>query len=265
MHLSLNMKSFFSTRRRHETRTGNSPADGDAVRNRRPSASVKEFSSYALQHNLMIIAYYILRLYFLTIRIESINEDAILQHLKSGKKIITAVWHQRIVAVIGYVKRFSSYRPSVMISKSRDGDLIAAVYSRFNFRPIRGSSSRDGKKALAAMVDDLKDHPLAVHVLDGPRGPRGVVKPGLIVLAEQAGVPIVPIYVSMSSAWILNSWDGCLIPKPFSKIVIRWGQPRAIPRDIDEQTFEDARQGIETHMLENQRQDDRRFGWKDLI
>jgi hypothetical protein len=87
----------------------------------------------------------------------------------------------------------------------------------------------------------------------------------LIVLAEQAGVPIVPIYVSMSRAWILHSWDGCLIPKPFSKIVIRWGQPRAIPRDIDEQTFEDARQGIETHMLENQRQDDRRFGWKDLI
>jgi lysophospholipid acyltransferase (LPLAT)-like uncharacterized protein len=265
MRLSLNMKSFFSTRRWRETRTGNSPADGDAVRSRRPSASVKEFSLYALQHNLMIIAYYILRLYFWTIRIESINEDAILQHLKNGKKIIAAIWHQRIVAVIGYVKRFSSYRPSVMISKSRDGDLIAAVYSHFSFRPIRGSSSRDGKKALAAMVDDLKDHPCAVHVLDSPRGPRGVVKPGLIVLAEQAGVPIVPIYVTMSRAWILNSWDGCLIPKPFSKIVIRWGQPRAIPRDIDEQTFEDARQGIETHMLENQRQDDRRFGWKDLI
>jgi lysophospholipid acyltransferase (LPLAT)-like uncharacterized protein len=61
-----------------------------------------------------------------------------------------------------------------MISKSRDGDLIADVYSRMNFRPIRGSSSRDGKKALAAMVDDLKDHPIAVHVLDGPKGPRAL-------------------------------------------------------------------------------------------
>ncbi|MBM4314465.1 MAG: DUF374 domain-containing protein [Deltaproteobacteria bacterium] len=213
----------------------------------------------------MLIAYYILRLYFLTIRIKSINEDALLQHLNSGNKIIAAIWHQRIIAVLGYVKRFSAYRPSVMISKSRDGDLIAAIYSRFNFRPIRGSSSRDGKKALSALVDDLKDHPFAVHVLDGPRGPRGIVKPGLIVLAEQSGVPIVPAYVSMSRAWKLNSWDGCLIPKPFSKIVIRWGQPRAITREIDEQCFEDARKDIETHMLENQRQDDLRFGWKDLI
>jgi lysophospholipid acyltransferase (LPLAT)-like uncharacterized protein len=60
----------------------------------------------------MIIAYYILRLYFLTIRIESINEDAIRHHLESGNKMITAIWHQRIVAVIGSVNRFSSYRPS---------------------------------------------------------------------------------------------------------------------------------------------------------
>ncbi len=212
-----------------ETRTSNLQKNGITAQNRRYSKSIKEFSRYALQHNLMIIAYYILRLYFLTIRIESINEDAIRQHLESGKKMITAIWHQRIVAVIGYVNRFSNYQPSVMISKSRDGDLIADVYSRMNFRPIRGSSSRDGKKALAAMVDDLKDHPIAVHVLDGPKGPRGVVKPGLIAMAEQSGAPVVPIYISMSRAWILHSWDRCLIPKPFSKIVIRWDQPKAIP------------------------------------
>lgn len=264
MHIP-NMKSFLPTRRQHETRTSNLPTNGNSARNRRHSTSIKEFSRYALQHNLMIIAYYILRLYFLTIRVEAINEDAIRQHLESGNKMITAIWHQRIIAVIAYVKRFNSYRPSVMISKSRDGDLIADVYSRMNFRPIRGSSSRDGKKALAAMVDDLKDHPIAVHVLDGPKGPRGVVKPGLIVMAEKSGVPIVPIYISMSRAWVLHSWDRCLIPKPFSKIVIRWDQPKAIPRDIDEKTFEDARQGIETYMLENQRRDDCHFGWKDLI
>jgi lysophospholipid acyltransferase (LPLAT)-like uncharacterized protein len=179
--------------------------------------------------------------------------------------MITAIWHQRIVAVIGYVTRVSSYQPSVMISKSRDGDLIADVYSRMNFRPIRGSSSRDGKKALAAMVDDLKDHPIAVHVLDGPKGPRGVVKPGLIVMAEQSGAPVVPIYISMSRAWILHSWDRCLIPKPFSKIVIRWDRPMVIPKEMDERVFEEIRLRVQQHMLENQRHDDGRFGWKDLI
>jgi lysophospholipid acyltransferase (LPLAT)-like uncharacterized protein len=265
MPLSLNMKSFRLTARRHETRTANFPTNGNTARNRRYSRSIKEFSRYVLQHNLMIVAYYILRLYFLTIRIESINEDAIRQHLESGNKMITAIWHQRIVAVIGYVTRVSSYQPSVMISKSRDGDLIADVYSRMNFRPIRGSSSRDGKKALAAMVDDLKDHPIAVHVLDGPKGPRGVVKPGLIVMAEQSGAPVVPIYISMSRAWILHSWDRCLIPKPFSKIVIRWDRPMVIPKEMDERVFEEIRLRVQQHMLENQRHDDGRFGWKDLI
>ena len=152
-----------------------------------------------------------------------------------------------------------------MISKSRDGDLIADIFSRMNFRPVRGSSSLNGKQALAAMVDDLRDHPFAVHVLDGPKGPRGVVKSGLIVLAKQSGAPIIPVYISTSRAWVLHSWDRCLVPKPFSKIVIRWGRPTAVPKEVDEHVFEEIRVGIEKQMLENQRWDDCLFGWKELI
>lgn len=229
------------------------------------SAAVKRLSWYALQHNLMIIAYSIVRLYFLTIRIESVNEEAVVQHLKNGGKLIAAIWHQRIISVIGYARLFGDYRPSVMISNSRDGDLVADLFGRMSFRPVRGSSSRNGRQALAAMVDDLRDHPFAVHVLDGPRGPRGVVKPGLIVMAKQSGAPIIPVYISPSRAWVLRSWDRCLVPKPFSKIVIRWDHPMAVPKETDEQAFEEIRSGIEKQMLENQRRDDGRFGWKDLI
>ena len=253
-------------RRRHETRTEDSRQKGSlSAWIRSHSVAVKALSLYALQHNLMVIAYTIVRLYFLTIRIESVNEEAVVRHLKNGGKAIAALWHQRIIAAIGYAKRFGHYRPSVMISKSRDGDLIANVFSRMNFRPVRGSSSRNGKQALAAMVDDLMDHPFAVHVLDGPKGPRGVVKPGLIVMAKQSGAPIMPVYVSISRAWVLHSWDRCLVPKPFSKIVIRWDRPTAIPKEMDEQVFEEIRLGVEKQMLENQRHDDGRFGWKDLI
>jgi len=231
----------------------------------RHSASLKELTRYALQHNLMIIAYYFVRLFFLTIRIESVNEESVVQHLKNGGKLIAALWHQRIIAVIGYAKRFGYYRPSVMISKSRDGNLIANIFSRMNFRPVRGSSSLNGKQALAAMVDDLRDHSFAVHVLDGPKGPRGVVKPGLVVLAKRSGAPIIPVYISISRAWVLHSWDRCLVPKPFSKIVIRWGRSTAVPKEVDEQVFEEIRLGIEEKMLENQRRDDCLFGWKELI
>lgn len=232
---------------------------------RRRSTAVKRLSRYALQYNLMIIAYSIVRLYFLTIRIESVNEEAAVRHLRSGGKLIAAIWHQRIISVIGYARLFGNYRPSVMISGSRDGDLVSDLFGRMNFRPVRGSSSRNGREALAAMVDDLKDHPFAVHVLDGPRGPSGVVKPGLIVMAKQSGAPIIPVYISPSRAWVLRSWDRCLVPKPFSKVVIRWDHPTAVPKEMDEQAFEEIRSGIEKRMLENQRSDDSRLGWKDLI
>ena len=227
--------------------------------------AVKILSRYALRHNLLSIAYAIARLYFLTIRIESVNEEALVKYLKGGNKAIAAIWHQRIVASVGYADRFAQFEPSVMISASRDGDLIADVYRRMRFRPVRGSSTLHGKEALTAMVEDLRNHAFAVHVLDGPKGPRGVVKPGLIALARKSGVPVVPVYISMSRAWILKSWDRCLVPRPFSKVVIRWDAPRAVAPEMDERTFEEVRRRIEAHMLENQRADDRRFGWTDLI
>ena len=118
-----NVKSFFSTGRWYATQTGDSRQEGNGpTPDRRRSASIKALSRYALRHKLMIAAFYIVRLYFLTIRIESVNEDAIRQHLESGNKMIAVLWHQRIIAVIGYAKRFGSYRPSVIISRSRDGD-----------------------------------------------------------------------------------------------------------------------------------------------
>ncbi len=241
------------------------PRSGETGYNKRLAGFIKSFSRYVLQHKLMIILYYIIRLYFLTIRIESVNEATVLQHLQRGGKLIVALWHQRIVTAINYARRFGSYRPSVMISSSRDGDLIAAVFSRMNFRPVRGSSSLNGKKALLAMVEDLNHHPLAVQILDGPRGPRGVIKPGLIVMAKRSGVPVIPVYVSVSRAWVLRSWDRCLIPKPFSKVVVHWDQPIAIPGEMNEQRFEEFRLGVEKRMLENQRRYDSRFGWGNLI
>ena len=222
---------------------------------------IKHLSRFALKYGLMPIAHYLVRAYLLLIKIKTVNEDIGLQHLKSGQKMIVAIWHQRILVVMGYARRFGGYKPSVMISQSRDGEMIAKVYSRFNFRPIRGSSSRGGKEALANMVEDLIDHQIAVHILDGPRGPRGIVKPGLIVMAQLSGVPIVPVYISVSRAWVLDSWDHFIIPKPFSTVVIRWDSPIYVPQNMDSEDFENTRKNIEHHLKENQFRDDREQGW----
>jgi lysophospholipid acyltransferase (LPLAT)-like uncharacterized protein len=258
----MKMKSLsFALRKRSEKLL----ADDEKKSRKKHFGFIAPISRYALTYNLTVIAYYIVRLYFLTIRIESINEEIVARHLQKGGKLIAALWHQRIISVIRYAKGFGVYRPAVMISASRDGDLIASIFSRMNFRPVRGSSSLNGKKALLAMLEDLTKNNFAVHIPDGPQGPQGVVKAGLIVLAKESGAPIIPVYASVSRAWILRSWDRCLIPKPFSKIIIRWDQPISVPAQLDEQSFEEIKTGLEKHMLENQRQDDSRFGWKNLI
>lgn len=223
---------------------------------------LKDLSRFALEWGIFPCVHPLLRLYFSLMKIRAVNEETALEHLKKGQKMIVAIWHQRIFIVMGYAKKFGGYQPSVMISQSRDGEMIAKIYSRLNFRPVRGSSSRGGKEALTAMIDDLVHHQLAVHVLDGPRGPRGFLKPGLIVMAQMSGVPIFPIYISINRAWVLNSWDRTLIPKPFSTIVARWDDPIVVPKDLDSEAFENTRRQIEEHMKENQTRDDLAQGWK---
>jgi lysophospholipid acyltransferase (LPLAT)-like uncharacterized protein len=222
---------------------------------------IKYLSRFALKYGLIPIAYHLVRAYLSLIRIRAVNEEITLQYLKSGRKMIVAIWHQRIIPVVGYARKFSVYTPSAMISQSRDGDIIAGVASLLNFRPVRGSSSRGGKEALAGMIADLAENQMAVHALDGPRGPRGVVKPGLIVMAQSTGIPIVPVYISVNRAWVLNSWDRTLIPKPFSTVTVRWDKPISVPEHLNEEAFESTRKQIEQHMKENQIRDDQEQGW----
>lgn len=209
--------------------------------------------------------YDLLCLYMVSTRCEARGEERLMAHLKGGGKAIIAIWHSRAFAAVRYGERFRAYSPAVMISRSRDGEIASQLASRLNIRPVRGSSSEGGRQALACLIDDLKSNQLAGHVLDGPRGPRGIIKAGLISLAQRTGAHVFPAYASFSRAWILNSWDRFLIPKPFSHVLIRWDEPFVVPAVLTEEDFEKWRLKVERHMLENQRADDRQFGWDDLF
>jgi len=134
---------------------------------------VKSLSRFALKYGLIPAVYSLIRLYFFLIRVRSVDEERIMQYLNQGGKAIAAIWHQRIFLVLTYARRFGEFAPAVMISQSRDGDIIAEVFRPLNFRPVRGSSSRGGRKALAAIIADLAVNSCAVHVVDGPRTPAG--------------------------------------------------------------------------------------------
>ncbi|MFA4915995.1 MAG: lysophospholipid acyltransferase family protein [Syntrophales bacterium] len=226
---------------------------------------VKYLSKLAINCGLIPAAYYLIRLYFLLVRVRIINESYLLEHLEGGKRAIIALWHQRIFLSMSYAKRLGAFSPAVMISESRDGEIIARILSHVNFRPVRGSSSHHGRKALAAMVADMVHHKLAAHILDGPRGPRGIVKAGLITMAQLSGAAILPLYASVNRAWVLKSWDRFLIPKPFSHVLLRWDQPLYIPQHSDAEEFEAIRLQMEKQLRESQEGDDRRFGWTESL
>lgn len=223
---------------------------------------MKKYRFRSLMSNIVIpAAHCIISFYLRFVRLTIINEDKPVNHMENGGKVIVALWHQRFFGVIRYAGRFSIYEPSAIISQSKDGEMISQVVVRLGYRPIRGSSSRGGKEALSAIVEDLTRNRCAIHAVDGPQGPKGIVKPGLIRMAQLSHATIFPVYISAERAWILDSWDRFLIPKPFSRVLVRWGDPIVIPDTIEKEKFEIIRLHVENTMIEGHARDDLDWGW----
>ncbi|SCY05305.1 lysophospholipid acyltransferase family protein [Desulfoluna spongiiphila] len=196
------------------------------------------------------LLYKFIRMYSLSFRLEVQNEEAWLNaYLKNDKRILLCVHHQQFFAAIRYFQKYRDYCPGLMISQSKDGELIAAVANRTGWTTVRGSSSKGGGDALKGMIDHLGTHRLAAHIIDGPRGPFGKVKPGAIRLAHGEETVIVPFYIQANRAWYANSWDKFLLPKPFSKVILRFGEELTFPETDSESAFEDHRLALEDVMF----------------
>jgi len=136
-----------------------------------------------------------------------------------------------------------------MISQSRDGELISGVANKTGWHTHRGSSSKGGKGAMEGMIDHLLKHGLGTHILDGPRGPMGKVKAGVIKMAMETDALLVPFYVHAKHAWFFNSWDKFMLPKPFSKVVLTFGDEIYLATKSTDIDFEAQRKLLESTML----------------
>jgi lysophospholipid acyltransferase (LPLAT)-like uncharacterized protein len=142
--------------------------------------------------------------------------------------------------------RFPRPRTAAAASRSPDGRLQAQVLRGFGFDVIHGSSSRGGTEVLAGGLRHLdagRDLALAV---DGPHGPRGVVKPGVVWLAARSGAPIVPLAAAARRAWTFpRSWDGFRLPKPFARVALVAGEPIRISDDASPAALDAVREELE--------------------
>jgi hypothetical protein len=142
---------------------------------------------------------------------------------------IKTFWH-RCVFPATYWYRHRGI--AVMTSASFDGEYIARIIERFGFSAVRGSSSRGAVRALLGMHKVIEQDHSVAFTIDGPRGPRYVAKPGPVLLARNTRVPIYCFHIALERAWVLKSWDGFMIPKPFSRALLRVGRLIHVPADL---------------------------------
>ena len=139
-----------------------------------------------------------------------------------NKGVIYCFWHSHIL-VLSFL--FRNIGAKAVVSSSKDGDRASAIAQRWNHETIRGSSSNHGASVLRQCVRELRRQQNIVLIPDGPRGPREVVKPGIARISLLANAPVFPVSAIPQKAWRLNSWDRFMIPKPFSIIELRIGEP----------------------------------------
>jgi hypothetical protein len=187
------------------------------------------------------LLYHLLRAYSWTFRLHVENEKPWLDYLQGGGRVLLCGWHQQFFAAIRHFKTYAPYRPALMISQSKDGDIIAGIAEKSGWHTVRGSSSRDGGRALKEMVGQLQLTGLAAHVVDGPRGPAGIIKAGAVSLARASGAVVVPLYTASDRAWYFKSWDRFMLPKPFAKVNLRFGDMLDLSTGEGDEAFEDHR------------------------
>jgi len=181
----------------------------------------------------------VIRILYSTYRIKVINGSIEKKIIESGKLPIYISWHQRFFPGIMFL---SKRKPiAIIVSLSKDGDLISGIIDLLGWHPVRGSSSRGGVKALREVNEITRAGYSLGHIIDGPKGPAGEVKQGLFLIAKTSGMPILPIIISAEKKWIFGSWDKFIVPKPFSKIIIKFDKEISVPKNAGKHVLESNR------------------------
>ncbi|MDW8190267.1 MAG: DUF374 domain-containing protein [Pseudobdellovibrionaceae bacterium] len=191
---------------------------------------------------LGFLAWALYRLISITWKIQVIEPESLKERLKSHAPCIFSHWHGDELALLPLVRR---YRVGALVSQSKDGEIMNTFLKLLGAWTIRGSSSRGGSRALLSLIRHIKNTGAnCSFAVDGPRGPRHQVKPGIFQLQKKlhpAQVPIFAAGVAVNSYWQFDrSWNKAILPKPFAHIVIHWTESAIKLTETDDshnQTF----------------------------
>jgi lysophospholipid acyltransferase (LPLAT)-like uncharacterized protein len=168
-----------------------------------------------------------------SLRWEVIGEENCEAVRRTGKSFIVTFWHREIFSAIWFWRKRGMV---VMTSRNFDGEYISRIIEKHGYVAARGSSSRGGARVLVEMIRALRKGGEAAVTPDGPRGPRYVAKPGVVLLAKATGAAILCFHIIPARAWVFRrSWDRTEIPKPFSRIAIFIAPPMLVAAEAGEE------------------------------
>jgi lysophospholipid acyltransferase (LPLAT)-like uncharacterized protein len=193
---------------------------------------IKTFLKTKIIHLIIVLSYRFNR-------VEIVGEN----NIKGIDSFILVTWHGKC---LGVMEHFRQRNYHVLISQSRDGDIISNISKKFGYNLFRGSSNRGGKEAMEKMYQFFSLNPSGKLVItpDGPTGPEHKVKPGALQLAQNSQRPVVPVIVDVKKSWKFKNWHTFYLSKPFSKMRVVFGEPLYFNKnesiEIGTQKIEDA-------------------------
>jgi lysophospholipid acyltransferase (LPLAT)-like uncharacterized protein len=170
-----------------------------------------------------------------------------LRHCESHGPFIAAFWHYSVFNVL-HLQRVHPQSWVAMVSGSRDAEFVAKVLARHNCETVRGSRHKGGIAALKQMIEKMRQGFNAAIVADGSQGPARKVQAGVILLAGKTGAPILPLVVAADRYWTFRSWDRSMLPKPFARLAIWYGEPMTVPTELTTAALEENRLQLEDRL-----------------
>lgn len=140
--------------------------------------------------------------------------------------IIFACLHRDILPAIMYVR---SERPSLLVSNSPDGEILVKTLGNRDYRFVRGATGFEGGRALVLLRREIAAGRSVGVAVDGPEGPFGSIREGVLHLARMTGAPVVPLVAHAAGALVLDTWDRTVVPLPFRKVTMEQGPFLEIP------------------------------------
>jgi lysophospholipid acyltransferase (LPLAT)-like uncharacterized protein len=163
-----------------------------------------------------------------TLRLKETGREAMEKAIAEHNGAILVTWHGRTMIPLWRVKKRGFW---ALISLSKDGDIQARNFAALGYNIVRGSTGRRGAAATREILKAMEAGGVLAFTPDGPRGPARVSQEGVVYFAKKTGKPIIAVGAAAQPAWQMKSWDSYLVPKPFARAALVWGEPLSITPD----------------------------------